>query len=129
MSTKLRAGVIGCGSISSNHVGGYLNCERYDVVALSDLNESAMHDMDAKFNISTKHYTDARQMLETEKLDVVSICTWHTGHATWTIAWTKAHHTSPEAIANAGGVRWLWPLLLLGGVALLGILTSIGVEN
>ena len=50
-------------------------------------------------------------------------------HATWTIAWTKAHHTSPEAIANAGGVRWLWPLLLLGGVALLGILTAIGVEN
>ena len=50
-------------------------------------------------------------------------------HATWTIARTKANHTSPEAIANAGGVRWLWPLLFLGGVALLGILTAIGVEN
>jgi predicted dehydrogenase len=86
MSSKLRAGVIGCGSISKNHVGGYLNCGRYEVVALSDLNASAMQEMDAHFQIKTKHYTDARQMLESERLDVVSVCTWHTGHATWTIA-------------------------------------------
>jgi UDP-N-acetyl-2-amino-2-deoxyglucuronate dehydrogenase len=85
MSNKLRAGVIGCGSISSNHVGGYINCGRYEVMALADLNESAMNDMDARFNLKTRHYTDARQMLETEGLDVVSVCTWHTGHAPWTI--------------------------------------------
>ncbi|MDQ3249473.1 MAG: Gfo/Idh/MocA family oxidoreductase [Chloroflexota bacterium] len=95
MPNKLRAGVIGCGSISSNHVGGYINSGRYDVVALADLNESAMDDMDAKFKISTNHYTDARAMLEREKLDVVSVCTWHTGHATWTVA---AAAYKPKAI-------------------------------
>jgi predicted dehydrogenase len=34
-------------------------------------------------------------MLETEGLDVVSVCTWHTGHATWTIA---AAAYKPKAI-------------------------------
>jgi UDP-N-acetyl-2-amino-2-deoxyglucuronate dehydrogenase len=95
MANKLRAGVIGCGSISKNHVGGYIDSERYEVVALADLNESAMDEMDARFGIKTKHYTDARQMMESEGLDVVSVCTWHTGHATWTIA---ASAYKPKAI-------------------------------
>jgi predicted dehydrogenase len=95
MGTKLRAGVIGCGSISKNHVGGYIDSERFDVVALADLNESAMDETDARFGIKTKHYTEARQMMQSEGLDVVSVCTWHTGHATWTIA---AAAYKPKAI-------------------------------
>ncbi len=86
MADKLRAGVIGCGSISKNHVKGYLNSGRYDLVALADLNESAMDEMDSAHNITTNHYTDAREMMAHENLDVVSICTWHSGHAPWTIA-------------------------------------------
>lgn len=86
MVGKLRAGVIGCGSISRNHVAGYLNCGRYDVVALADLNPGAMDEMDQAFAINTTHYTDAREMMARENLDVVSVCTWHTGHAPWTIA-------------------------------------------
>ncbi len=95
MAGKLRAGVIGCGSISRNHVGGYINSGRYDVVALADLNPDAMADMDQHFGITTVHYTDARQMLEREGLDVVSVCTWHSGHAPWTIAATTY---KPKAI-------------------------------
>jgi predicted dehydrogenase len=64
-------------------------------VALADLNESAMDEMDARFDIKTKHYTDARQMMQSEGPDVVSVCTWHTGHATWTIA---AAAYKPKAI-------------------------------
>ncbi|HXF62320.1 MAG TPA: Gfo/Idh/MocA family oxidoreductase [Caldilineaceae bacterium] len=86
MTSKLRAGVIGCGSIARHHVAGYLNCGRYEVVALADLNESAMDEMDHYHQITTHHYTDARQMLAQENLDVVSVCTWHGGHATWTVA-------------------------------------------
>ena len=81
--------------MSRNHVGGYINCGRYDVVALADLDESVMADMDARFNLATHHYTDARAMLEAEKLDVVSVCTWHTGHAPWTVA---AAAFKPKAI-------------------------------
>src|SRR6266508_815041 len=86
MSTKLRVGVIGCGSIASNHIRGYLDCGRYEIVGLADLEEPAMVEKDTAFSIAPRHYTDARAMLAQERPDVVSICTWHTGHAGWTIA-------------------------------------------
>ncbi len=86
MANKLRAGIIGCGSISKNHAKGYINSGRYDLVALADLNEGAMDDMDRTQDMTTHHYTDAREMMANENLDVVSICTWHGGHAPWTIA-------------------------------------------
>lgn len=95
MAAKLRAGVIGCGSIAGNHVKGYLNCGRYDVVALADLDTVAMEAMDRAHNITTNHYTDAREMMARENLDVVSICVWHSGHAPWTIA---ASAYRPKAI-------------------------------
>lgn len=94
-TSKLRVGILGCGGMSRNHLNGYLITGRYAIVALADLNESAMVDMDSRFALSTNHYTDAREMLEKEKLDVVSVCTWHGGHAPWTIA-AAAH--SPKAI-------------------------------
>jgi predicted dehydrogenase len=92
---KLRVGILGCGGMSRNHVNGYLITGRYEIVALADLNASAMADMDSRFSLSTNHYTDAREMFEKEKLDVVSICTWHGGHAPWTIA---AAAYQPKAI-------------------------------
>ncbi len=93
--TKLRVGILGCGGMSRNHINGYLISGRYEIVALADLNESAMADKDEQFSLSTKHYTDAREMLDRENLDVVSICTWHGGHAPWTIA---AAAYQPKAI-------------------------------
>lgn len=95
MTDKLRVGVIGCGKMARNHVDGYFNSGRYDVVALADPEESAMNEMDARFKISTVHHRDARAMLEAEHLDVVSVCTWHTGHAPWTVA---AAARRPKAI-------------------------------
>ncbi|MBC7237726.1 MAG: Gfo/Idh/MocA family oxidoreductase [Chloroflexi bacterium] len=95
MSDKLRVGIIGCGGMARNHVRGYLNCGRYEIVALADLNESAMADYEAMFHLGARHYTDAREMLAKENLDVVSIGTWHVGHAPWTIA-AAAHR--PKAI-------------------------------
>lgn len=92
---KHRVGVIGCGTISRHHLRGYMDSGRFDVVALADLNESAMAEVDEQFGLSTTHYTDAREMLKNEGLDVVSVCTWHTGHATWTIA---AAAYQPKAI-------------------------------
>src|SRR5215212_10997856 len=86
MTTKLRVGVIGCGGIASNHIRGYLDSGRYEIVGLSDLEESAMAEKDTTFSIAPRHYTDARAMLAQERPDVVSICTWHAGHSTWTIA-------------------------------------------
>ena len=54
-----------------------------------------MREMDARFGIETAHHRDARVMLDAERLDVVSICTWHTGHAPWTVT---AAARRPKAI-------------------------------
>ena len=95
MSSKLRVGVIGSGGIAGSHIRGYLDCGRYEIVGLADLEEAAMAEKDATFDIRPRHYTDAREMLAQEQPDVVSICTWHPGHAPWTIA-AAAYH--PKAI-------------------------------
>jgi predicted dehydrogenase len=95
MVDKLTVGVIGCGGMARNHVRGYLNCGRYQVVSLADLNEEAMASYEAEFNLGAKHYADPRQMLAEVKPDVVSIGVWHAGHAAWTIA---AASFGPKAI-------------------------------
>jgi predicted dehydrogenase len=92
---KLRVGVIGCGGMARNHVRGYLNTDRFKVVGLADLHPAAMDEYDAEFSLSTTHYADGREMLDREHLDVVSIGTWHRGHAPWTIA---AAARQPKAI-------------------------------
>ena len=72
--------------MSRHHLRGYLNTDRFEIVALADLNEAAMDEVDESFDIKPKHYTDAREMLDKEQPDVVSVCTWHIGHAIWTLA-------------------------------------------
>ena len=108
MTSKLRVGAIGAGGISNNHIRGYLDTGRFEIVALADLNESAMAEKDQSYNIAPRHYTDAREMLEKEELDVLSVCTWHTGHATWTIA---AAAYKPKAICarNRWPTMWVAP--------------------
>jgi UDP-N-acetyl-2-amino-2-deoxyglucuronate dehydrogenase len=95
VTVRLRVGIIGCGNMARHHVDGYLTTGRYDVAALADLDEEAMGDFDARFGLRTTHYRDARLMLDGERLDVVSICTWHTGHAPWTVT---AAARRPKAI-------------------------------
>ena len=95
MADRLRVGIIGCGGMAKRHVGGYLASGRFEIAALADLNEDAMHQFDDEFGLSAQHYRDAREMLDREGLDVVSVCVWHAGHATWTIA---AAARRPKAI-------------------------------
>jgi predicted dehydrogenase len=92
---RLRVGVIGCGGMARHHVDGYLATGRYEVAALADLNEETMREVDQRFGLTTAHYRDAKAMLDGERLDVVSVCTWHTGHAPWTVA---AAARRPKAI-------------------------------
>lgn len=90
MVSKLKAGVIGCGSIARRHIYGYLVSGRYEVVALADVVAGTMEEFDKDFveyhDYNPTHYTDASKMLDKENLDVVSVCTWHGDHAPWTIA-------------------------------------------
>jgi len=95
MPTKLRAAIIGAGSIGGAHIQGYLDTGRFDVVALADLNAEAMAEANKLYDIAPVHYLDARQMMEEVQPDVVSVCTWHKGHSPWTIA---AAAYRPQAI-------------------------------
>ena len=91
----LRVGIIGCGGMGRLHARGYLACGRFEIVALADRHESVMVDLDTQCSISTRHFTDPREMLEEVRPDVVSVCTWHAGHPKWTVA---AAACQPKAI-------------------------------
>ena len=94
--------------MARHHVDGYLASGRYDIAALAELDENAMREMDARFGIQTKHHRDARAMLDAERLDVVSICTWHTGHAPWTVTAAPAN-PRPSCARSPWPRRWAAP--------------------
>ena len=83
MSTY-RAGIIGCGSVARMHMQGYQGVDAIDVVAIADPVEEALNGFGERYGIPTR-YKDAREMLDAEQLDIVSICTWHKLHAPLTI--------------------------------------------
>lgn len=87
----MRAGVIGCGRIgcgfdddprrqyASTHARAYLRTEGVELAALCDSDEEKLCRYGEKFGVRSR-YVDYREMLEREKLDVVSICTSSTSH-------------------------------------------------
>src|SRR5688572_7287822 len=75
-----RAGIIGCGSIAAAHARGYQGAAGVELVAAADPVERARNDLQARFGIP-RAYTGAAEMLEAERLDLVSICLWHPLHA------------------------------------------------
>ena len=85
MSDKYRVGVIGCGSIANLHVSGYQGVEEVEIVAIADPVEDALNQFGDRHNIKSR-YRDAREMLDKENLDIVSVATWHKLHAPMTIA-------------------------------------------
>lgn len=85
--SKLNFAIIGCGRISKNHVEALINnSDDCDLVSLCDIVESKAAERKKQYESSIestniKVYTDYIQMLENEKIDVVSICTESGYHA------------------------------------------------
>ena len=82
---KYKAGIIGCGKISRNHAQAYYSQPDVVVTALADINPDALKTMASEFSVPNC-YNDYREMLTSEQLDIVSICTWPGSHAEMTIA-------------------------------------------
>jgi len=80
-----RVGFIGCGRIAAAHALGYQGVSQIEMVAIADPVRSVLDSFGDQFGISNR-YLDARQMLDKEDLDIVSIATWHKLHAPMTIA-------------------------------------------
>lgn len=75
MKTRYRVALLGLGGISRAHLRGYLsaeNADRVEIVAGADINEEARQ----RFAELGRTYADYRELLERERPDVVSICTW-----------------------------------------------------
>ena len=78
---KLKVAVIGVGSISVEHINGYLADPNVELCAFCDINENRLKMMGEKYGI-TRLYTDEAEMLkEMPELDAVSVCTWNSAHA------------------------------------------------
>jgi len=73
-----RAGIIGCGGISSHHARAYQNEPRIELVAAADPNPERRRAFSSEYGVKT--YTSASEMLGDAKLDIASVCTPHPDH-------------------------------------------------
>jgi predicted dehydrogenase len=86
-----RAGLVGCGRIGcgfdddprrrtvGTHAGAYARVPGIDLVAMADVDPAKLARYGEKFGVAGR-YADHRAMLERERLDVLSICTWSDSH-------------------------------------------------
>ena len=78
--------LVGCGTISFNHLTALSKLDYVKVVALCDIKPERAEARRAEFGLSAKIYTDYYEMLEKEKLDAVHIATPHYLHMPMTVA-------------------------------------------
>jgi predicted dehydrogenase len=73
---RLKYAIIGCGRISPNHIAAALEND-LDIVALCDIEDSKMEETIRKFNLNKniKKYSDYKEMLNAETIELVAICT------------------------------------------------------
>ena len=85
MATTYRVGVIGCGGMGRSHTSSWTNNPRAEVVAAADVSEEAVEKLAEEYSVPAT-YTDYRELLEKEELDIVSVPTWQGVRAEITIA-------------------------------------------
>ena len=94
MAAEYRVGVIASGRIAREHGRGWAECEHTRIVAIADSHPEALAEYGRDFDVKST-YLDYREMMATEDLDIVSVCSWDPQHAEMTIA-AAAH--KPKAI-------------------------------
>lgn len=99
MAAKPRLGVIGCGFYAQNHLNAWRDLGAEVVVAAAcDVDPAKTRAAAAKFAVP-KTYSDARQMLEIEKLDFVDIVTTMPTHHQLVLLAASRRAASPTAPA------------------------------
>ena len=86
----LKIGVIGLGSISSQHIKAYANHSEVEIVALCDTNEERLKEVGEQYGV-TQLYQSFTDLLRNKEIDAVSICTWNNTHAAMSIAALEAN--------------------------------------
>lgn len=95
---KLRAGIIGCGGRGNAHAFGYNQSDKVEIAACADVHLPAAERMAGAYGFS-RTYTDYREMLAEESLDVVSMALWPELHCEAVLACLDA--PSPPRLINA----------------------------
>ena len=85
MSKRYRIGVIGCGQMATAHANAYKAIESTEVVAAADPNPERRAKFDEAYTVVSL-YEDHQEMLQSEELDIISICTWPSLHCEMTVA-------------------------------------------
>jgi predicted dehydrogenase len=96
-----RVGIIGCGRIASGfedeknrdhpctHAGAFSKNPKTNIVCAADIDEQKLATFSKRWNVSHV-YSDYKNMLDKENLDIVSVCTHPDTHAAITIDSAKA---------------------------------------
>ncbi len=84
---KLKVGIIGTGWIAEAHIREYNEMPDVEVVAMADLIPGKAEKFKETWNVpgDVRFYPSHKEMLDNEKLDAVSICTYNSTHAECTI--------------------------------------------
>ncbi len=83
---KLKVGIIGTGWIAEAHIKEYQKMEDVEVVALADLVPGKAEAFKERYDVKgARCYLSDMEMLDNEKLDAVSVCTYNAQHAPCTI--------------------------------------------
>ncbi|GAE35274.1 Gfo/Idh/MocA family protein [Halalkalibacter akibai] len=87
--SKIKVGVIGCGSIAKHrHLPEYANNNKVEIVAVCDINEERVNEFAELYN--AKAYTSYEELLRVSDIDAVSVCTPNYLHAPISIAALQA---------------------------------------
>ena len=82
---KLRIGIIGTGGIANSHIDSYKKQPDVEIVAGADLIPGKAEKFFKVHGVEAKAFTDYKEMVDTMKLDAVSVCTYNRTHAECTI--------------------------------------------
>lgn len=82
---KLRIGIIGTGGIADSHINSYKKQPDVEIVAGADLIPGKAEKFFKDHEVEAKAFTDYKEMVDTMKLDAVSVCTYNRTHAECTI--------------------------------------------
>jgi len=81
-SKKIKVGIIGTGWIAEAHVQGYKDMPDVEIVAAADLIPGKAKAFMEKMGLPhVRTYLSHKEMLDAEKLDAVSVCTYNATHA------------------------------------------------
>jgi predicted dehydrogenase len=76
---KTRIGFVGCGGISAQHMKGIEICPELKVVACADIIEEKARNWAEKWGVE-KVYTDWKELVKKEEIDILLFATWPSQH-------------------------------------------------